>query len=105
MADDSRSPRHPPGNHQLEREIGRKAERHRHALREGDRGIWYTLGLMGFVGWSISVPTLLGVALGQWIDHRWPGHVSWTLTLLALGLAIGCAHVWRWISTEDRNDD
>jgi ATP synthase protein I len=30
-------------------------------------------------------PILGGVALGLWLDRRWPGEVSWTLTLLLAG--------------------
>ena len=29
--------------------------------------------MMGLVGWSVVVPTLLGAALGIWLDHRHPG--------------------------------
>jgi ATP synthase protein I len=46
------------------------------------------------VGWSVTLPTLLGIALGVVIDRRWPGRFSWTLTLLFLGLVFGCANAW-----------
>ena len=31
------------------------------------------------------LPTLIGVALGVWIDHRWPSRFSWAVTLLIAG--------------------
>ena len=45
---------------------------------------------------------VLGLALGLWIDARWPGGISWTLTLLFGGLIVGCASAWYWLSFERR---
>jgi ATP synthase protein I len=45
------------------------------------------LGMMGLIGWSVAVPTLLGAALGIWLDKHHPGKHSWTLALLVAGLA------------------
>ena len=45
--------------------------------------------MMGLIGWSVVVPTLLGAALGIWLDNRHPGTHSWTLMLLVIGLAYG----------------
>ena len=42
--------------------------------------------MMGLIGWSVVVPTLLGAALGIWLDERHPGAHSWTLALLVAGL-------------------
>jgi ATP synthase protein I len=63
---------------------------------------WSGLGMIGLVGWGVSVPTLLGAALGIWLDRRFPGEHSWTLTLLFAGLVIGCLNAWRWITREER---
>ena len=64
-----------------------RAERHR-------KDVWAPIAILGFVGWSVVVPTLAGAALGAWIDHRWPDRYSWTLMLLIAGLALGCLNVW-----------
>jgi ATP synthase protein I len=64
---------------------------------------WLGLGMMGLVGWSVTIPTLLGVALGLWLDHRYPGKHNWALALLAVGLAIGCLNAWRWVANEARS--
>jgi ATP synthase protein I len=58
--------------------------------------------MMGLVGWSVAIPTLLGAALGVWLDKRYPGSHSWTLTLLIIGLAIGCLNAWHWVAREDK---
>jgi ATP synthase protein I len=66
------------------------------------RGVWFGLGMMGLIGWSVVVPTLLGAALGLWLDKRHPGSHSWTLALLVAGLAIGCLNAWHWVAKEDK---
>jgi predicted F0F1-ATPase subunit len=52
--------------------------------RQGDRGVWFGLGMSGLVGWSVAVPRLLGAVLGLWLDRRHPGVHSWTAVLLQL---------------------
>lgn len=95
----------PPPEQQLGAEVARRARRRRRALREGDRSVWFSLGLFGIVGWSVAVPTLAGVAAGVWLDSRFPVRFSWTLTLLTVGVAIGCANAWYWIKQESRGTD
>ena len=86
----------------LARQVGAKADRKINARRNPAPGVWFGLGMMGLVGWSVAVPTLLGAALGIWLDKHHPGEHSWTLALLVAGLAIGCFNAWRWVSTEDK---
>jgi len=61
---------------------------------------WAAIAILGLVGWSVVLPTLLGAALGAWIDHRWPGRFSWTLMLLVSGLLLGCTNAWLRIRKE-----
>ncbi|MGO4879997.1 MAG: AtpZ/AtpI family protein [Bryobacteraceae bacterium] len=84
------------------RAIAAKAARKLKAQRHPAQGVWFGLGMMGLVGWSVVVPTLLGTAFGIWLDHRGPGHVSWTLTFLVIGLAVGCLNAWHWVSKQDK---
>ncbi len=83
-------------------EIGAKADRKLRARRDGAPGVWFGLGMMGLVGWSVVVPTLLGAVLGLWLDARHAGAHSWTLALLVAGLTLGCLNAWHWVSREDR---
>lgn len=64
-------------------------------------GVWFGLGMMGLIGWSVVVPTLLGAALGSWFDSQYPTAISWTLTLMFLGLVLGCLNAWHWVDKED----
>ncbi len=83
-------------------QVGVKAARKLKAQRNTTPGVWFGLGLMGVVGWSVVVPTLLGAALGIWLDRNYPGGRSWTLALLVAGLTLGCLNAWHWVSKEDR---
>lgn len=93
-------PRPPAQDNALHEEVARRAARRRRAQREGEHSVWFSLGMMGLVGWSVAIPTLIGVALGWWIDRSWPGRMSWTLTLLFVGVAIGCLNAWYWVRQE-----
>ena len=96
------------------RQVGAKAARKLKAQRHSTPGVWSGLGMMGLIGWSVVVPTLLGAALGIWLDKRHSGEHSWTLALMIAGLAIGCLNAWLWVAKEeqamreddeDKNDD
>jgi ATP synthase protein I len=89
-------------NPPLSQEVGDKAERKLRAQRHVTRTVWFGLGMMGLIGWSVAIPTLLGAALGIWLDRRYPGGHSWTLSLLVIGLVIGCLNAWHWVSKEDK---
>lgn len=88
----------------FKRAIARKAKRRVTAEAERDRGIWFGLGMFGLVGWSVALPSLLGLALGLWIDSRWPSRFSWTLMCLFAGVVIGCLTAWRWVRRESEGD-
>jgi len=100
MSDESKKP---SGNQSaFAGRIGAKAARKIKARRHGKPGLWFGLGMMGLIGWSVAIPTLLGAALGLWLDKRRPGKQSWTLALLVAGLSIGCLNAWHWVSKEDK---
>jgi ATP synthase protein I len=90
-----------PDGTEFSREVSSKAARKLRA-RKSNQGVWFGLGMMGLIGWSVVVPTLLGAALGIWLDNRHPGRHSWTLMLLIIGLAIGCLNAWHWVDKEDK---
>lgn len=101
--DAGRPPGEPPNpREQLETELARKARRKLRARSEGDRGIWFGLGMMGLVGWSVAIPTVLGIALGVWLDARTDAarDISWTITCLVVGVFLGCLNAWFWIQRE-----
>ena len=82
--------------------VGRKAARRIKARGERRHNLWFGLGMFGLVGWSVAIPTVAGIALGLWIDRTWPSPISWTLTLLFVGMVLGCLNAWRWLKREGR---
>ncbi len=92
-----------PGHRQtLAQEVDASAKRKLKARKHQAHGVWFGLGMMGLIGWSVVVPTLLGAALGIWLDKNQPGQHSWTLALLVGGLVLGCFNAWHWVTKEDR---
>jgi ATP synthase protein I len=85
----------------LSKKIGLKATRKIRAKRNASQGVWFGLGMMGLIGWSIAIPTLLGVALGMWLDTGHSSRYSWTLALLVGGL--GCLNAWHWVVKEEKS--
>jgi ATP synthase protein I len=83
-------------------QVGSRAALKLKARRNPAPGVWFGLGMMGLIGWSVVVPTLAGAALGLWLDTHHAGEHSWTLALLVAGLAIGCFNAWHWVANEDR---
>ena len=91
-----------PSAARLDREVAAQEQRKLRARREGRQGLWFGFASFGLIGWSVAVPTLIGVALGVWLDRRYPSHFSWTLMLLGVGIAVGCFNAWHWVSREHR---
>ena len=86
-------------------EVGKKESRKIKGRKEAKlKTLWFGMGMSGIIGWAITIPTLLGIALGIWIDKKWPSPISWTLTLLSVGIAIGCLNAWRWMKMSGKND-
>lgn len=92
----------PSADQNLAEQVGSKATRKLRAQRRGPTGVWFGLGMMGLIGWSVAVPTLIGAAIGAWLDKHYPGQHAWTLALLVAGLALGCFSAWSWIAKEER---
>jgi ATP synthase protein I len=92
----------PGARHGLSEEVGTRELRKVRARRTRDRTLWHGLGAAGVVGWSVAVPTVIGVLLGLWIDRTWPGRFSWSLALLLAGVTLGCLNAWYWVSSESK---
>src|SRR3990167_5758726 len=79
------APRKPPAD--FAEQVGRKAARKLKARRNATPGVWFGLGMMGLIGWSVVVPTLLGAAL-------------WIFTSLLLRLSLTLAGFY-WVAGDD----
>lgn len=86
----------------FENKVELKAIRKIKAQKRRKHSFWESISVFGLVGWSVVIPTLLGVALGIWIDKKYPGRQSWTLTFLIVGMALGCLNAWYWVDKENK---
>ena len=82
------------------RQVEEKEKRKLATREEKKRSEWQGFSLFGIIGWSVAVPTLLGAALGRWMDRNYPGQYSWTLTFLIIGLLLGCLIAAYWVRKE-----
>jgi ATP synthase protein I len=90
-----------PDNHQgLGDAVRLREERRARWKREGERSIGQNLAMIGALGWSIVVPTLVGTFTGRWLDRHFGSGIFWTLGLLVAGLAVGCTLAWQRIHRE-----
>ena len=87
---------------EFSRQVGAKETRKLRAQKKVVRTVWLGFSMMGLVGWAVAIPTLLGTALGIWLDKRYPGIHSWTLSFMIIGLFVGCLNAWYWVSKETR---
>jgi len=89
-----------PGPDRHKKDFVSEVERRRERREEGkrDRSFWSSVGAMGMVGWSVSLPMVAGLLLGRWLDARLDsGHV-FMLFFMFVGLGAGCLIAWRMVS-------
>lgn len=90
---------------ELPEQVEQKAARRLKGQRGRRHGVWFGMGMFGMIGWTIAISTVLGIALGVWIDRTWPSPYSWTLMLLVAGIIVGCLNAWYWIKREIQDND
>ena len=79
-------------------EAARRASRRAEDLRENpEPSLGSRLGQIGVLGWTIVVPTLLGLVLGRWLDRQAGGGVFFSAPLLMLGAAAGMWFAVKWM--------
>jgi ATP synthase protein I len=78
-------------------QMARKEALRLRGLRHKDETVWFGLGMFGIIGWAVAIPTLIGVALGLWIDRTWPSQYSWALMFLIAGVIVGCINATYWV--------
>ncbi len=81
-------------------QIGRHEARKLNARSAKPKAFWMGFGIVGLIGWGVTIPSLIGLGCGVWIDSHYHGMHCWTLMLFAAGLFLGCLNAWYWISKE-----
>jgi len=75
----------------------RSRQRRESWRREGEPSVLRFVGQIGVLGWIIVTPTLVGLFVGRWLDHRFATGIFWSAPLLLLGVVLGCWSAWRWM--------
>jgi ATP synthase protein I len=77
--------------------VRQQRERRRDWAREGEPSMALFVGQIGVLGWIIVAPTLIGLFIGRWLDHRFGTGIFWSAPLLLIGVVIGCWSAWKWM--------
>lgn len=75
----------------------RAAVHARRAREDPEPSLARRLGQIGILGWTIVLPTLLGLAGGRWLDRVAGTGVFFSAPLLMIGAAIGLWSAWKWM--------
>jgi ATP synthase protein I len=85
-------------NNSLAEPVRRRRVRRERWRREGERPLGHNLALIGVLGWLIVMPTLIGIFVGRWLDRITENGIFWTVSLLFVGLCLGCWLAWRRVN-------
>jgi ATP synthase protein I len=77
--------------------VRQQRRRQQEWLREGEPSMTRFVGQIGVLGWIIVAPTLIGLFIGRWLDHRFDTGIFWSAPLLLVGVVIGCWSAWKWM--------
>jgi ATP synthase protein I len=88
------------GRDEVEKAVRLRQSRRETWEREGERPLWKTLSMVGALGWLVVVPTLLGVILGRWLDHRFGTGVTFSGAFTFLGACLGFYLAWKRMNEE-----
>jgi ATP synthase protein I len=56
--------------------------------------LWHYASVIGIAGWLFAIPVVAGAYLGRYLDKKLEANISWTITFIILGIAIGTYNVW-----------
>lgn len=111
-AHDPRDPRDahdtPPANKddaedRVARAAKSAANREARGRAEPEPSLASRLGQIGILGWTIVVPTLLGLFIGRWLDRFFATRVFFSAPLLMIGAAAGLWSAWKWMHRQQGN--
>lgn len=74
-------------------EIEKSAKELLKARKEGP-GFWHYASIIGVGGWVFVIPIVAGAYLGRFLDRKIQSGVSWTITLIIIGIFAGGYNVW-----------
>ncbi|MGA7780155.1 MAG: AtpZ/AtpI family protein [Paraburkholderia sp.] len=87
----------PAAADRVEHAARQAAQRERAGREEPEPSLGARLGQIGILGWTIVVPTLLGLVLGHWLDRYFGTRVFFSAPLLMVGAGVGLWSAWKWM--------
>jgi len=75
----------------------RTHDREEAGKRDPEPSLARRFGQIGVLGWVIVGPTILGVVLGNWLDHFLGTGITLAAALTMLGAALGLWLALRWM--------
>jgi len=77
--------------------VRQQRQRQQRWLKEGESSVARFVGQIGVLGWIIVTPTLIGLFIGRWLDHKLGTGIFWSAPLLLSGVVVGFWSAWRWM--------
>ncbi len=74
-------------------EIERSASRLMQARRKRS-SFWHYAYTIGVGGWLFVLPVVGGAYLGHFLDKKLKAGISWTITFIIIGIAVGIYNVY-----------
>jgi ATP synthase protein I len=98
-----KEPDGPAESDRIIRAARQASARAREAHDEPEPSLGSRLGQIGILGWSIVIPTLLGLVIGHWLDRSFNTGVFFSAPLLMIGAAFGLWSAWKWMHRQTRS--
>ena len=83
-------------NKRFSEKVEKSAEELSKAREEKSR-FWHYAEILGVGGWLFVIPVVAGAYLGRYIEERTKGDISWTITFIIIGIAVGVYNVWYFL--------
>lgn len=90
----------PNGGKRMLEAIEERERRQRQWEEEGERSLWANLAMFGALGWLIVIPTLIGLFIGSWLDHKFGTNITLTAAGIVVGVTIGGYLAWKRMTKE-----
>lgn len=61
------------------------------------KGTWTYIYRVTVIGWLFVLPVIAGAYFGRYLDRKSVSDVSWTITFIIIGIAVGIYNVWHFM--------
>jgi ATP synthase protein I len=65
--------------------------------RKEKSAFWHYAQILGVGGWLFVIPVVAGAYIGRYMDEKMAGNISWTITFIIIGIAVGIYNIWYFL--------